>query len=44
MALHARTLGFVHPRSAEALSFESDWPAEMLAWLEALRAWSAGQL
>jgi 23S rRNA pseudouridine1911/1915/1917 synthase len=40
MALHARTLGFVHPRSGESLSFESEWPAEMIAWLEALRVGS----
>jgi 23S rRNA pseudouridine1911/1915/1917 synthase len=43
MALHARTLGFVHPRSGEPLSFESEWPAEMIAWLEALRAGAAAE-
>jgi 23S rRNA pseudouridine1911/1915/1917 synthase len=28
-ALHARTLGFVHPTTGKALSFDSPLPAEM---------------
>jgi len=36
-ALHAKTLGFVHPVSHERASFESDLPADMQAALEALR-------
>lgn len=32
MALHATVLGFAHPRSGEALRFESPWPDELAAW------------
>ena len=35
--LHARTLGFVHPRTAEQVSFEREPPADFLAILESLR-------
>ena len=35
-ALHAITLGFVHPTSGEALAFESPLPADMLALLDVL--------
>lgn len=35
--LHARTLGFVHPRSAERMSFEREPPADFEAMLEFLR-------
>lgn len=41
MALHARTLGFAHPRSGEVLSFERDWPQEMERWFVELRAATA---
>ena len=37
MALHARSLGFLHPRTSEPLSFEAPWPEEMQSWLERLR-------
>lgn len=37
-ALHARVLGFVHPRSGRTLRFESPPPADFQAALEALRA------
>jgi 23S rRNA pseudouridine1911/1915/1917 synthase len=37
MALHATLLAFAHPRTGEALSFTSPWPADLAAWLEALR-------
>ncbi len=37
-ALHAATLGFVHPLSGEAMRFEADPPADMAALLAALRA------
>lgn len=33
-ALHARTLGFVHPRSGEEMHFTSEIPADMAALLE----------
>ncbi|WP_370283638.1 RluA family pseudouridine synthase [Pseudooceanicola sp.] len=36
-ALHAAILGFVHPRSGQALRFEADMPADMQALLDALR-------
>ncbi|MDB4980262.1 MAG: pseudouridine synthase [Myxococcales bacterium] len=38
MALHATRLGFAHPRTGAPLSFESPWPPDLAAWLEALRA------
>ena len=36
-ALHAWKLGFVHPRSGAAVSFESPLPADLVALLESLR-------
>jgi len=38
MALHATTLGFVHPTTGEALSFNSPWPPDLAAWLDRVRA------
>jgi len=35
--LHARTLGFVHPRTGEALCFEREHPADFDAMLRSLR-------
>jgi 23S rRNA pseudouridine1911/1915/1917 synthase len=37
-ALHARTLGFIHPITGERLCFESELPSDMSAALAALRA------
>jgi len=37
-ALHARLLGFVHPRTERKMTFESALPADMTAALEALAA------
>lgn len=37
-ALHAATLGFTHPITAQSLSFESDLPADMRALIAALGA------
>jgi len=37
MALHAAVLGVRHPRTGEALRFEIPWPADLAAWLAALR-------
>ena len=37
-ALHAATLGFVHPVSGEKLSFEAPIPDDMLGLIETLRA------
>lgn len=36
-ALHARTLGFVHPRTGREMFFTSDMPADMTALLEKWR-------
>jgi len=36
--LHARTLGFVHPRSGALMSFECEPPADFCAMVAALRA------
>ncbi len=36
-ALHARVLGFVHPRSGQVMRFESPPPADFVAALEQLR-------
>jgi 23S rRNA pseudouridine1911/1915/1917 synthase len=36
-ALHARVLGFVHPRTGARLRFESSLPSDFLAALDALR-------
>jgi 23S rRNA pseudouridine1911/1915/1917 synthase len=38
MALHAAVLGFRHPRSSDALRFESPWPDDLAPWLDAMRA------
>jgi 23S rRNA pseudouridine1911/1915/1917 synthase len=35
--LHARALGFVHPRTGKAMSFESEPPADFRAMLARLR-------
>jgi len=37
MALHATTLGFLHPRTGAPLSFASPLPADLADWLERLR-------
>jgi len=38
-ALHAKTLGFVHPRTGEFMQFESEIPADMLALISKWRAY-----
>jgi 23S rRNA pseudouridine1911/1915/1917 synthase len=38
MALHATHLAFAHPRTGAPLSFTSPWPADLVGWLDALRA------
>jgi 23S rRNA pseudouridine1911/1915/1917 synthase len=44
MALHAATLGFVHPRTGEALSFASPMPEDLTAWLATWRPrWISAQ-
>lgn len=36
-ALHARTLGFRHPRTGEEMDFTSEWPADFSALIEKWR-------
>jgi len=36
-ALHARRLGFLHPRTGEELSWEAELPEDMQSMLVALR-------
>ncbi|MDE5712128.1 MAG: RluA family pseudouridine synthase [Muribaculaceae bacterium] len=38
-ALHARTLGFVHPRTGEEMNFESELPADMTKLIEKWRVY-----
>ncbi|MBH8569953.1 RluA family pseudouridine synthase [Microvirga sp. STS02] len=40
-ALHARSLGFVHPTSGEQLLFEAELPEDFAAVLEKWRAWAS---
>ena len=40
-ALHARVLGFRHPRTGETLRFEADWPADMADLVERFRKLAA---
>ncbi len=40
-ALHARTLGFTHPRTGERLHFDSPLPADMVALIEKWRSYTA---
>ncbi|WP_288155692.1 RluA family pseudouridine synthase [Phocaeicola sartorii] len=42
-ALHARTLGFVHPRTGKEMNFSSDIPADMTELLERWRHYTAGR-
>ena len=37
-ALHARILGFEHPRGGEVLRFEADWPKDMADLVQQFRA------
>jgi 23S rRNA pseudouridine1911/1915/1917 synthase len=42
-ALHARSLGFVHPRTREQLHFESPLPADFVALLEKWDVYTASR-
>ena len=42
-ALHARVLGFVHPRTGEHMHFESELPPDFAACLDRWRAYSASR-
>lgn len=41
-ALHARTLGFVHPKTGKQMDFTSDLPSDLSALLEKWRAYVKG--
>ena len=43
-ALHARTLGFMHPRTGEEMFFTSELPADMVALLDRWRTYVEGTL
>ena len=36
-ALHARTLGFIHPVTGEQMDFTSEWPEDFAALIEKWR-------
>lgn len=38
LALHARLLGIVHPRTGAAMSWHAQWPADLAAWTTLLAA------
>jgi len=40
--LHARTLGFVHPRTGRQMDFSSDWPQDMTALINKWRNYLKG--
>lgn len=42
-ALHAKTLGFVHPRTGKPMDFDTEIPADMQALLERWRAYKSNQ-
>lgn len=42
-ALHAKTLGFVHPVTGQYMSFTSDLPADMVAAIDKWRTYTAGR-
>ena len=42
-ALHAKSLGFTHPRTGEFMHFETELPEDMTAALERWRAYLAGR-
>ena len=41
-ALHARTLGFVHPTTGKQMDFTSEWPEDMRQLIEKWRTFFAG--
>ena len=42
--LHARTLGFTHPRTHERMFFDSEWPDDMTALINKWRAYEPNTL
>ena len=43
-ALHAKTLGFTHPRTGERMFFDSQWPEDMTALINKWRAYEPNTL
>ena len=43
-ALHAKTLGFVHPRTKKGISFDSEIPSDMAALLEKWRRYAGNHV
>lgn len=43
-ALHARTLGFKHPRTGEQMFFESEWPEDLKSLIEKWRHYEPNTL
>jgi 23S rRNA pseudouridine1911/1915/1917 synthase len=41
-ALHAKTLGFVHPSTGEFMQFDSEVPSDMTGLIEKWRNYGAG--
>lgn len=41
-ALHAKTLGFVHPRQNKQMDFTSEWPSDFTALIEKWRGFISG--
>ncbi len=41
-ALHAKTLGFVHPATGEQMDFDSEWPGDFAALIEKWRGFVKG--
>ena len=42
-ALHAKTLGFVHPSTGETLFFDSELPADMTALIDRWRTYAGSR-
>ena len=42
-ALHAKTLGFVHPRTGQQMDFDSQWPADFAALIDKWRQYINGK-
>ena len=41
-ALHARTLGFVHPKTKQQMDFTSEWPDDLTQLIEKWRGYMKG--
>ena len=41
-ALHAKTLGFVHPRTGQQMDFDSEWPTDLTALIDHWRKFING--